>query len=52
MRPFTVVEPDPVIDYPLGLEIVIDLVQINCPLLQGSPEKLDENVVQIVAPHP
>ena len=44
MRPFAVVEPYPVIDDPLGLEAVIDFVQIDCLLLQGSPEPLDEDV--------
>ena len=50
MRAFAVVEPYPVIDDPLGLEAVIDFVQIDCLLLQGSPEPLDEDVVQIAAP--
>ena len=49
MRPFAVVEPYPVIDDPFGLETVIDFVQIDCLLLQGSPEPLDEDVVQIAA---
>jgi hypothetical protein len=47
VRPLAVVEPDPVIDDPLGLETVIDFVQIDCLLLQGSPEPLAEDVVQI-----
>ena len=47
MRPLTVVEPDSVIDDPLGFETVIAFVQIDCLLLQRSPEPLDEDVVQI-----
>ena len=47
MRPLAVVETDPVIDDPLGFETVIDFVQIDCLLLQRSPEPLDEDVVQI-----
>lgn len=50
MRVFAVVEPYPVIDDPLGLEAVSDFVQIDGLLLQGSPEPLDEDVVQIAAP--
>ena len=50
MRAFAVVEPYPVIDGPLGLETVIDFVQIDCLLLQRSPEPLNEDVVQIAAP--
>ena len=47
MRLLAVVEPDPVINDPLGFETVIDFVQIDCLLLQRSPEPLDEDVVQI-----
>ena len=47
MRPLSVVELDPVIDDLLGLETVIDFVQIDCLLLQGSPKPLNEDVVQI-----
>jgi len=50
LRPFAVVEPYPVIDVPLGLETVIDLVQVDGFLLYGSPKPLDEGVVQIAAP--
>mgnify|MGYP000082156355 FL=1 len=49
MRLLSVVEPDPVIDDPLGLETVIDFVQIDCLLLQESQERLDEDIVQIAA---
>ena len=47
MRPLGVVEPDPVVDDPFGLEAVGDFVQIDGLLLQGPPEPLDEDVVQI-----
>ena len=47
MRPLRVVKADPVVDDPFGLKAVGDLVQIHSLLLQGPPEPLDENVVQI-----
>ena len=47
MRPPRVAEPDPVIDDLFCLEAVGDLVQIHSLLLQGPPEPLDENIVQI-----
>ena len=50
MRAFAVVERDPVIDDPICMEPVSDFVQIDCLLLQGSPEPLDEDIVQIAAP--
>jgi hypothetical protein len=50
VRAFAVVEPYPVIDDPLGLDAVSDFVQVDGLLLQGSPEPLDEDVVQIAAP--
>ena len=50
MRPLCVVKADLVVDNLFGLKAVGDLVQIHCLLLQGSPEPLDEDVVQIAAP--
>ena len=47
VRPPRVAEPGPVIDDLFCLEAVGDLVQIHSLLLQGPPEPLDENVVQI-----
>ena len=47
MRPLGVVEADPVVDDLFGLKAVGDLVQIDCLLLQGPPEPLDEGVVRI-----
>ena len=47
MRPPGVAEPGPVIDDLFCLEAVGDLVQIHNLLLQGPPEPLDENIVQI-----
>ena len=50
MRPICVVEVDPFVNNPLGLEVVYDLVQIDGLLLQGAPEPFDEDVVQIATP--
>ena len=47
MRPLRVVKADPVVDDPFGLKAVGDLVQIHSLLLQGPPEPLDEDIVQI-----
>ena len=47
MRPLRVVKADPVVDDPFGLKAVGDLVQIHSLLLQGSPEPLVEDIVQI-----
>ena len=44
MRSLSVVEADPVVDDPLGLEAIGNLMQIDGLLLQGSPEPLDEDV--------
>ena len=49
MRPLCVVKADLVVDDLFGLKAIVDLVQIHCLLLQGSPEPLDEDVVQIAA---
>lgn len=50
MRPLGVVEANPVIDDPLGLEAVGDFMQINGLLLEGSPEPFDEDVVKVAPP--
>ena len=50
MRPPRVVEVNPIVDDLFGLEAVGDIMQIDCLLLQGSPEPLDEDAVQIAAP--
>ena len=47
VRPLVVVELDPVIDDPFCLEPVSDFVQVDGFLLEGSPEPLDEDVVEI-----
>ena len=49
MRPFAVVEDDPLIDDPLGLKAVGYVVQIHSLLLQRPPEPFDEDIVQIPA---
>ena len=49
MRPFGVVEPDPVVDYAFGLEAVLQFEQIDGLLPEGSPESLDEYIVEIPA---
>ena len=40
---------EPVVDDLFGLKAVVDLVQIRL-LLQGPPEPLDEDIVQIPSP--
>ena len=47
VRPPRVAALGPVIDDLFCLEAVGDLVQIHSLLLQGPPEPLDENIVQI-----
>ena len=47
MRPLRVVKADPVVDDPFDLKDVGDLVQIHSLLLQGPPEPLGEDIVQI-----
>ena len=47
MRPLRVVKADPVVADPFGLKAVGDLVQIHSLLLQGPPEPLGEDIVQI-----
>ena len=47
MRALCVGKTDPVIDDPLGLEAVGDLVQVHSLLLQGAPEPLNEDIVEI-----
>ena len=49
IRPFAVVEDDPLIDDPLGLKAVGYVVQIHSLLLQRPPEPFDEDIVQIPA---
>ena len=51
MRPLSVIEADPVVNDPFGLEAVGDFMEINGLLLQGTPEPFDEDVVEI-APAP
>ena len=47
MRPLRVVKAYPVVDDPFGLKAIGDLVQIHSLLIQGPPEPLDEDIVQI-----
>ena len=47
VRPLGVVELDPVIDGPFCLEPVSDFVQADGFLLEGSPEPVEEDVVEI-----
>ena len=47
VRPLRVVKADPVVDDPFDLKAVGDLVQIHSLLLQGPPEPLGEDIVQI-----
>ena len=47
MRALCVVKADPVVNDPFGLKAVGDLVQINSFLVQGRPEPLDEDIVQM-----
>ena len=47
VRPLCVVKADPVVDDPLDLKAVGDLVQIHSLLLQEPPEPLGEDIVQI-----
>lgn len=51
MRPLSVVEADPIIvNDPFGLEAIGYFMQVDSLLLEGSPEPLDEDVVQIAPP--
>ena len=47
MRSLGVIKADPVINDPFGLEAVIDLMQVNGLLFEGTPEPFDEDVVQV-----
>ena len=47
VRPLGVVELDPVINGPFCLEPVSDFVQADGFLLEGSPEPVEEDVVEI-----
>ena len=47
MRADRVVEADPFLDNPAGCEAVRELVQVDRFLLQGSPQPLDEDVVEV-----
>lgn len=48
--PLSVVEANSIVDDLFRLEAIGELMQIDCLLLQGSLEPLDENVVQVAAP--
>jgi hypothetical protein len=50
MGPPGVVECDPAVDDMSGVESVRDLCEVDRLLLQGSPETLDEDVVEEAAP--
>ena len=45
-----VVESDPTVDDAFGLEAVLQFVEIDNFLLQGSPEPFDEDVIEISRP--
>ena len=47
VRPLGVIELDPVINGPFCLEPVSDFVQADGFLLEGSPEPIEEDVVEI-----
>jgi hypothetical protein len=47
MRSLRIVKANPDIDDPFSLETVGDLVQVNCPLLQRSPQPFDKDIIQI-----
>lgn len=50
VRPLGIVEPDPVVDDAFGFEAVLQFVQINGLLLEGSPQALDEDIVEVSPP--
>jgi len=49
MGPLGVVEGDLIFDDPPGLEAVVDLLEIDCLLLQASPKSFNEDVVEVSA---
>lgn len=49
MGPLGIVECHPVVDHPPGFEAVGDFLKVDRLLLQGSPQALDEDVVEIPA---
>ena len=50
MGPLGFVEGHPLIDHPLGLEAVGEVVQVDRLVLHRSPETLDEDVVEPAPP--
>lgn len=44
--PLDIVEHHPVADHPPGPEAVIDFLEIDRLLLQGSPKSFDEDIVE------
>ena len=50
VRPFDVVEADPLVDDTPGLEAVGKVVQIDSLVFERAPQSLDEDVVQATAP--
>nr|WP_235851896.1 hypothetical protein [Litorivita pollutaquae] len=49
VRSISIVENDPVVDGAFGLEPILQFMQRNRLLLEGSPEPFDEDVVQVSA---
>ncbi len=47
MGSLSIVEFDPFLDDASGLEAIADLFEIDCLLLQRSPEALDEDVAPL-----
>ncbi len=49
MWPLSVVKSDPAVDDAFGLEAVLQFVQVDSLLLEGSPEPFDEDIVRCPA---
>lgn len=49
MGPLGVIEPDPVFDHGFGLESVLQFLQIDGFLFEGSPPPFDEDIVEVTA---
>lgn len=47
MGSFRVVEPDPVFDHPFGFEAVLQFVQMDGLLFEGSPLQFYEDIFEI-----
>ena len=50
MWPLSVVKSDLAVDDAFGLEAVLQFMQVDSLLLEGSPEPFDEDIVEITPP--